>query len=482
MFHPIDLDQIDIAGQPPLGEPERQYYFMAKMREVVRKEQERLKRPLLVYNLVVGCQMNAKDSEKLLGILMEIGYEETEEEDRADLVVYNTCTVRENANQKVYGRLGHLKHLKKQNPNLKIVLCGCMMQEPNVAQTIKRSYRFVDVVFGTHNIFKLAELLYTRHESGDMVMDIWDGTEDIVEDLPAERKYAFKSGVNIMFGCNNFCSYCIVPYVRGRERSREPEEIIGEIEELVADGVVEVMLLGQNVNSYGKTLRQPISFAQLLRRVERVEGLQRIRFMTSHPKDLSDELIEVMRDSKKICRHLHLPLQSGSSRILERMNRHYTKESYLKLADKIRTAMPDISLTTDIIVGFPGETEEDFQETMDVVRRVRYDSAFTFIYSKRTGTPAAAMENQVPDAVVKERFGRLLKEVQRISAEMSGRDTGKTVEVLVEGKNDHREGYLDGRMSNNNIVHFRGDSSLIGSFVQVRLDESKGFYYMGTEV
>ena len=482
MFHPIDLDQIDIAGQPPLGEPERQYYFMAKMREVVRKEQERLKRPLLVYNLVVGCQMNAKDSEKLLGILMEIGYEETEEEDRADLVVYNTCTVRENANQKVYGRLGHLKHLKKQNPNLKIVLCGCMMQEPNVAQTIKRSYRFVDVVFGTHNIFKLAELLYTRHESGDMVMDIWDGTEDIVEDLPAERKYAFKSGVNIMFGCNNFCSYCIVPYVRGRERSREPEEIIGEIEELVADGVVEVMLLGQNVNSYGKTLRQPISFAQLLRRVERVEGLQRIRFMTSHPKDLSDELIEVMRDSKKICRHLHLPLQSGSSRILERMNRHYTKESYLKLADKIRTAMPDISLTTDIIVGFPGETEEDFQETMDVVRRVRYDSAFTFIYSKRTGTPAAAMENQVLDAVVKERFGRLLKEVQRISAEMSGRDTGKTVEVLVEGKNDHREGYLDGRMSNNNIVHFRGDSSLIGSFVQVRLDESKGFYYMGTEV
>ncbi len=482
MFHPIDLDQIDIAGQPPLGEPERQYYFIAKMREVVRKEQERLKRPLLVYNLVVGCQMNAKDSEKLLGILMEIGYEETEEEDRADLVVYNTCTVRENANQKVYGRLGHLKHLKKQNPNLKIVLCGCMMQEPNVAQTIKRSYRFVDVVFGTHNIFKLAELLYTRHESGDMVMDIWDGTEDIVEDLPAERKYAFKSGVNIMFGCNNFCSYCIVPYVRGRERSREPEEIIGEIEELVADGVVEVMLLGQNVNSYGKTLRQPISFAQLLRRVEQVEGLQRIRFMTSHPKDLSDELIEVMRDSKKICRHLHLPLQSGSSRILERMNRHYTKESYLKLADKIRTAMPDISLTTDIIVGFPGETEEDFQETMDVVRRVRYDSAFTFIYSKRTGTPAAAMENQVPDAVVKERFGRLLKEVQRISAEMSGRDTGKTVEVLVEGKNDHREGYLDGRMSNNNIVHFRGDSSLIGSFVQVRLDESKGFYYMGTEV
>lgn len=482
MFHSINLDQIDISVVAPLEEPQRQYYFMAKMRALVLEEEKRLGRPLRVFNLVVGCQMNAKDSEKLLGILKEIGYVETEQEEQADLVIYNTCTVRENANQKVYGRLGYLKRLKQANPSMQIVLCGCMMQEPNVVTTIKKSYRFVDVVFGTHNIFKLAELLYTRRESGSMVIDIWEGTKDIVEDLPAERKYAFKSGVNIMFGCNNFCTYCIVPYVRGRERSREPEEIIKEIKELVADGVVEVMLLGQNVNSYGKTLEQPISFAELLRRVEEIDGLKRIRFMTSHPKDLSDELIEVMSHSKKICRHLHLPLQSGSSRILEKMNRRYTKEKYLELADKIRTAIPDISLTTDIIVGFPGETEEDFQETLDVVKKVQYDSAFTFIYSKRTGTPAAAMEEQVSEEVVKDRFNRLLKEVQSISAKMSSRDTGKVVEVLVEGKNEHREGYLDGRMSNNNLVHFKGDSSLIGSLISVRLDESKGFYYMGTEV
>mgnify|MGYP000388127523 CR=1 FL=1 len=251
----------------------------------------------------------------------------------------------------------------------------------------------MDLIFGTHNVYKLAELLEQRFETGKMVIDIWKGTDKIVEDLPSERKYTFKSGVNIMFGCNNFCSYCIVPYVRGRERSRAPEDIIREIEELVKNGVVEIMLLGQNVNSYGKNLESPITFAELLRRVERIEGLKRIRFMTSHPKDLSDELIEVMASSKKICRHLHLPLQSGSSEILKKMNRHYTKEQYLELTERIRKAVPDISLTTDIIVGFPGETEEDFEETLEVVRKVRYDSAFTFIYSKRTGTPAAAMEN-----------------------------------------------------------------------------------------
>lgn len=285
-----------------------------------------------------------------------------------------------------------------------------------------------------------------------------------------------------MFGCNNFCSYCIVPYVRGRERSRESEEIIKEIESLVADGVIEVMLLGQNVNSYGKTLETPITFAGLLRRVEKIEGLRRIRFMTSHPKDLSDELIEVMRDSKKICRHLHLPLQSGSSRILKEMNRRYTKEQYLSLVDKIKTAIPDISLTTDIIVGFPGETEEDFEETMDVVRKVRYDSAFTFIYSRRTGTPAASMENQVPEDVVKRRFDRLLEEVQAISAEVCGRDTGTVQEVLAEEVNDHAEGFLTGRLGNNTVVHFEGGPELLGTLVDVHLDESRGFYYMGTLV
>lgn len=285
-----------------------------------------------------------------------------------------------------------------------------------------------------------------------------------------------------MFGCNNFCSYCIVPYVRGRERSRNPEDIIQEVKNLVADGVVEVMLLGQNVNSYGKTLESPISFAELLRRVEAIDGLKRIRFMTSHPKDLSDELIEVMKHSKKICRHLHLPLQSGSTEILKKMNRHYTKEQYLELAQKIRREIPDISLTTDIIVGFPGETEEDFLETMDVVEKVRYDSAFTFIYSKRTGTPAAAMENQVSPADVKNRFDRLLKQVQRISTEMSSKDTGKVLEVLVEGVDEKNKELLTGRLSNNVMVHFPGDASLIGTIVPVKLETSKGFYYMGTRV
>ncbi len=315
-----------------------------------------------------------------------------------------------------------------------------------------------------------------------MVIDIWKDTDKIVEDLPSERKFSFKSGVNIMFGCNNFCSYCIVPYVRGRERSRNPEDIIREIKHLVADGVVEVMLLGQNVNSYGKNLEHPMTFAQLLQEIEKIEGLERIRFMTSHPKDLSDELIEVMSKSKKICRHLHLPLQSGSTRILNEMNRHYTKEDYMTLVEKIKAACPDMSLTTDIIVGFPGETEEDFEETMDVVRRVRYDSAYTFIYSKRTGTKAAVMENQVPEDVVKARFDRLLTAVQDISAEVTLRDLGKEMDVLVEEINSHDERLVTGRLSNNLLVHFEGCASLIGKIVKVKLIECKGFYYIGEMV
>ena len=338
----------------------------------------------------------------------------------------------------------------------------------------------MNLIFGTHNIYKFSELIVTALLSGRMVIDIWKDTDKIVEDLPSERKYSFKSGVNIMFGCNNFCSYCIVPYVRGRERSRNPKDIVREIEKLVADGVKEVMLLGQNVNSYGKNLEEPLTFAQLLLEIEKIEGLERIRFMTSHPKDLSDELIAVMKNSKKICRHLHLPLQSGSSRILKIMNRHYDKEKYLTLVEKIRAAVPDISLTTDIIVGFPGETEEDFLETMDVVEKVRFDSAFTFIYSKRTGTPAAVMQDQIPEAVIKDRFDRLLAKVQEIGREMSSRDTGTIQEVLVEEQNEHDPHLLTGRMSNNLLVHFPGDPSLIGQMISVHLDECRGFYYMGT--
>ena len=476
------LEQMDLSQPAPETEPMRQYWFMKKARELVKEQSEKLGRPLTACTTTFGCQMNARDSEKLLGVLEQIGYQEETNEEEADFVIYNTCTVRENANMRVYGRLGQLNRVKKQKPHMLIGLCGCMMQEPEVVEKIKKSYRFVDLIFGTHNIYKFAELIVTRLESQRMVIDIWKDTDKIVEDLPSERKFSFKSGVNIMFGCNNFCSYCIVPYVRGRERSRNPEDIIREIQGLVADGVVEVMLLGQNVNSYGKTLEHPMTFAQLLTEIEKIEGLERIRFMTSHPKDLSDELIEVMKHSKKICKHLHLPVQSGSTEILKKMNRGYTKEQYLELVRKIKEAVPDISLTTDIIVGFPGETEEDFLETMDVVKKVRYDSAFTFIYSKRTGTPAAAMENQVPEDVVKARFDRLLKEVQSISAEVCSVHEGTTQSVLVEAVNDHDPALVTGRLSNNILVHFPGEKELIGKIVSVRLDACKGFYYIGTRV
>ncbi len=428
--------------------------------------------------------------QQFLQLLEEAGFVQGADEN-SDFVLYNTCTVRENANLKVYGRLGYLGGLKRKNPDMLIALCGCMMQEPQVVEKIRKSYRHVDIIFGTHNIFRLAELIFRRLTEKKMVVDIWEGTDAIVEDLPVERKYPFKSGVNIMFGCNNFCSYCIVPYVRGRERSREPEAIVREIEALVADGVTEVMLLGQNVNSYGnlgqnvnsygKTLSTPVSFAQLLQQVEKIEGLKRIRFMTSHPKDLSDELIAVMAESQKVCHHLHLPMQSGSSRILKEMNRRYDKETYLKLVEKIRTAIPDISLTTDIIVGFPGETEEDFLETMDVVDKVGFDTAFTFIYSKRSGTPAAAKEDQVPQDVVKNRFDRLLGLVQEKGRAASSRFEGTVQEVLVETESKDK-GVLTGRTQYNLLVHFPGDVSLMGQYVNVRLDTCKGFYYLGTLV
>ncbi|SHI30477.1 tRNA (N6-isopentenyl adenosine(37)-C2)-methylthiotransferase MiaB [Parasporobacterium paucivorans] len=465
----------------PATEPDRQYFFIEKCADLVHEKELKLGRKLSACIKTFGCQMNSRDSEKLTGILKEIGYEITEKEE-ADFVLYNTCTVRENANFKVYGRLGYLQGIKKDNPHMLIGICGCMMQEPDEVKKIKKSYRFVDVVFGTHNIFKLAEIVYGRLTSGKMYVEIQEGTADIVEDIPSTRKYPFKSGVNIMYGCNNFCSYCIVPYVRGREKSRNPQDILAEIRQLASDGVVEIMLLGQNVNSYGTNLETPVSFSRLLQMIEEIEGIQRIRFMTSHPKDLSDELIEVMKNSRKICRHLHLPLQSGSTNILSRMNRRYTKEDYLNLAGKIKDAMPEISLTTDIIVGFPGETEQDFAETLDVVGKIGYDAAFTFIYSKRTGTPAAAMEEQVPENEVKERFDRLLKLVQGGSARLNSRFTGHVVDVLIEEINEQNPELVTGRMSNNSVVHIKGGADLIGKILPVRLDCSKGFYYLGSLV
>ena len=417
------------------NETDKQKYYIEKCSELIAAKEQKLGRKLTACVVTFGCQMNFKDSEKLMGILSQIGYQETDDE-HADLVLYNTCTVRENANLKIYGRLGYLSKIKEKNPEMIIGLCGCMMQEPQVVEKLNKSYRFVDIIFGTHNVFQLAELLYDRLIGGHRIEDIWDGTTEIVEDLPTIRKYDFKSGVNIMYGCNNFCSYCIVPYVRGRERSRNPEDIVKEVEELVSNGVVEVMLLGQNVNSYGKTLDNPISFAKLLEMVEQVEGLKRIRFMTSHPKDLSDELIEVMAKSKKIYSE-HLPHNN---------------------------------------------TVEDFEETLDVVRKARYDSAFTFIYSKRSGTPAATMPDQVPEDVVKERFDRLLNLVNEISREKTKHLEGTVQSVLVEELNKKIPGYVTGRLSNNSVVHFEGCKELIGKIVDVNLKEAKGFYYMGEMV
>lgn len=476
------LQQIDITKPAPEEEPQRQYYFIKKLSKWVKKREEELGRPLYLCTKTFGCQMNAKDSEKLEGIMEKAGLVKCEDETTADFIFYNTCTVRENANLKVYGRLGHLKKMKQKNPNLMIALCGCMMQESTVVDKIVKSYSFVDIIFGTHNIFKLAELVCNRIDAGSMIVDIWKDTDKIVEELPSERKYGFKCGVNIMYGCNNFCSYCIVPYVRGRERSRKPEDIINEIKQAVSEGVVEIMLLGQNVNSYGKNLEHPMTFAALLREVEKIDGLERIRFMTPHPKDLSDELIETMANSKKICKHLHLPVQSGSTKVLKAMNRHYTKEQYLSLVKKIQERMPDVALTTDIIVGFPGETREDFLETLDVVKKVRYDSAFTFQYSKRTGTRAALMEDQISKEEVQKNFDELLKTVSEISKEKIKRLEGTVQEVLVEGENDHDDTLVTGRLSNNTLVHFKGDQSDIGKIMPVFLKEAKGFYYMGERV
>ncbi|MBO6215051.1 MAG: tRNA (N6-isopentenyl adenosine(37)-C2)-methylthiotransferase MiaB, partial [Lachnospiraceae bacterium] len=461
---------------PPEEEAWRQYSFIEKVRGIVATMTQDMGHAPTYCVTTFGCQMNANDSEKLAGILEECGYIEGRDEE-SDFVIYNTCTVRENANQKVYGRLGVLNGYKRKNPAMKIALCGCMMQEEKAAGIIKKSYPFVDLVFGTHNLYRFPELLYEMLSTGQQVISIAEKSDIIVESLPVKHKYGFKSGVNIMFGCNNFCSYCIVPYVRGRERSRRPDEIIAEIKHLAENGTKEVMLLGQNVNSYGRGLEEEIDFAGLLYRVNEINGIERIRFMTSHPKDLSDELIAAMADCHKVCDHLHLPLQSGSDAILKRMNRHYDSAHYLELVDKLRAKLPDIALTTDIIVGFPGETDEDFAATMDVVKKVGYDSAFTFEYSKRTGTPAEKYEDQIPPEVVKLRFDELLAEVRDSGAKRAKRFEGQIRPVLVESLNRQDEGYVTGRLTNNTVVHLKGDASLIGSIVNVRLKECKGFYY-----
>ena len=432
--------------------------------------------------ITYGCQMNENDSEKLSGMLNTLGYAPIEDEKKADIVIFNTCSVRENADVKVFGNLGNFKPLKKKNPNMILAVCGCMMQQKSIVNKILEKYKQVDLVFGTHNIHKFPELLANAQQSPRIVVDVWENGGEIVEAIPIERKYKHKGFITIMYGCNNFCSYCIVPYTRGRERSREAENIINEAIELVKDGCKEITLLGQNVNSYGKTLKEPISFADLLIELNTIDGLERIRFMTSHPKDLSDELISAIKDCDKVCEHIHLPFQAGSNNILKKMNRKYTKENYLALIDKIKDNIPGISITTDIIVGFPGETEKDFDDTLDIVKKSSFDSAFTFLYSIREGTPAAQMEDQISDEIKHNRFQRLLDMQHDISKHENLLLEGKTVELLVDGESKNDPEIMSGRTRTNKLVNFLGDKNSTGKLVQVKITEAYTWSLNGIQV
>ena len=443
--------------------------YIGKAAERLKVRERKLGRPLRAIVVTFGCQMNAKDSEKLRGILSAVGFEEAASEPDADLILYNTCTVRENADQHVYGRLGIVTALKKKNPDLIVGLCGCMMQEEHVVAKIRKSYPVVNLIFGTHNLFTLPELLYRILGDEKRVTDLWDRTDAIVEDLPQVRKYSFKSGVNIMFGCNNFCSYCIVPYVRGRERSREAEEILKEIRSLAGEGVKEIMLLGQNVNSYGNDFGEKELFPKLLKDINDIPGDFLIRFMTSHPKDCSHALIDTMAECEKVEKHLHLPVQSGNSEVLHRMNRHYDREKYLETVAYAREKLPDLSITSDIIVGFPGETHEQFLDTISLIEEVGYSALYTFIYSPRVGTPGARMPDPVSATEKQQWFEELQFAQEQVASKQSATTKGKAFRVLVEGHN--KAGRLCGRNSGNTMIEFDGPDDLIGTFQNVVITE-----------
>ena len=434
------------------------------------------------YNIITfGCQMNEHDSETIAGMLQEKGCVETMSRDDSDITIINTCSVRENADKRFFGTLGQLKKLKEKNPEYVACVCGCMMQQQHIIDTIKSKYPWVDIIFGTHNIHRFPELLEKVYSEKKKIAETFEDSDQIVEGLPAKRLYKHKSFVNIMYGCNNFCTYCIVPYTRGREKSRKPEDIVREITGLVADGVKEVTLLGQNVNSYrgaGESGSE-CDFADLIYMINDIEGLERIRFMTSHPKDLSDKLIQAFVDCDKLCNYIHLPVQAGSDRVLRRMNRKYTREKYLEVVERLRKAVPDIAISTDIIVGFPGETEEDFEETLSLVRSVKYDSAFTFLYSVRQGTPAAEYEDQIPEEVKHQRFDKLVDAVNADSAEKNAAYKGRIERVLVEGVSKKNENTLTGRTEGFKLVDFEGGRELIGQMVNVEITEGKTFSLTG---
>ena len=432
--------------------------------------------------MTFGCQMNENDSEKISGLLKNMGYTPEEDVHKAGVVILNTCSVRENADVRVFGNLGTFKSVKKVNPDLVLAVCGCMMQQPEIVKKIKEKYPQVDLVFGTHNIHQFPQMLGNYLQRGERIFEIWDDSSEIIEDLPVDRKYPFKSFVTIMNGCNNFCTYCIVPSTRGREVSRQPEKIIEEVTRLAGECCLEVTLLGQNVNSYGNDLKTGYHFADLLRDLNQIEKIKRIRFMTSHPKDLTDEVIEAIAQCDKVCPAIHLAIQSGSTRILKAMNRRYTKEQIIDLVDRVRSRIPDVAITTDIIVGFPGETEEDFQDTLEVMRACKFDSAFSFIYSIRTGTPAAAMENQIPDEIKHDRLNRLLDVLRDISFGLNSKYEGRVLPVLVEEPSKNNTDRLSGRTETGKLVNFEGSFDHIGQIVNVKITKSGSFSLTGVEI
>ncbi len=437
-------------------------------------------RPASYHVVTYGCQMNAHDSEKLAGMLRDMGMDEAEDRTEADFVIFNTCCVRDNAERRALGNVTWLKEIRKKNPRLVIAVCGCMIQQPGMAEKILKQYKFVDLAFGTSNLYRLPELLYKTLSGDQPVIEVED-KDTIAEDLPVKRLRKDAAYITIMYGCDNFCSYCIVPYVRGRERSREMEDILNEAKALKVAGVKEIMLLGQNVNSYGKGLEGNVTFSGLLRALDRI-GIERIRFMTSHPKDLSDELIDVMRDSAHIMPQFHLPVQHGNNEILQRMNRRYTREQYLEKVRKLREAVPGIGLTTDIIVGFPGETEEQFQDTLSIVREVGYDSAFTFIYSPRIGTVAANMPEQVEEAVATDRIKRLIAAQEEGQRKAMARFIGMEEEVLVEGLSRRSDQAVSGHGRHGLSITFPGDVSDIGAIVRVKITSMKNNTLVGERI
>ena len=459
-----------MIAKVPEEEIQKQFEYMKKIRFLGEKRN--------YYINTMGCKLNEADSEKLCGMLDEMGYNKVDNYDNANIVIFNTCSIRENAEEKVFGKLGELKNIKEKN-NMIICFAGCMSQEPHVIEKIKASYSLVDIIFGTHNIYKFPELLYKKlaDKSSKRIVDVWDIDGEIYEGIPIKRQSKTQASIIIMNGCNNFCSYCIVPYVRGRERSRDPKDIIHEVQELAKDGCKEILLLGQNVNSYNP--KEGYNFANLLADLDSIDGIDIIKFTSPHPKDFKDDVIDVIANSKKISKVIHLPLQSGSSKVLKSMNRGYTKEQYLDLASRIKDKIPDALFTTDIIVGFPGETEEDFEDTLDVVRKMDYEQVFMFIYSVRKGTRAEKMEGHVPEEVKSERFNRLKALYDGMQEEGMNKYVGTVQKVLVEGESKTNKNMLTARTSSNKIVNFEGSKDLIGKEIEVKIVSQHVWYLKG---